>query len=205
MVTLAHIDGYDWDIADEPITYPERDRVDACRRAAAWRRAQTSHLIAREPAWEMVEPAVSGDGWIHVGNVIEWDGARQAVHWQPPSGLVRLQHHRSGVITVDLPALPAWPQEPILPPLPEQPDTTIQIPIIKLQELLQRAVAAQREQIADPLVDRQSAVTYGIALRPYRVQPDGWVRIGGVTDRVGGMVLGVFWHPETDGLRMERP
>ena len=101
-----HIDGYDWDIADEPITYPERDRVDACWRAAAWRRSQTPHLIAREPAWEMVEPAVSGDGWIHVGNVIEWEGARQAVHWQLSSDLVRLQHHRSGVITVDLPAFP---------------------------------------------------------------------------------------------------
>ena len=68
-----------------------------------------------------------------------------------------------------------------------------------------RAVKVRRDRIADPLVDRQSAVTYGIALRPYRVQPDGWVRIGGVTDRVAGVVVGVFWHPETGGLRMQRP
>ena len=174
-----HIDGYDWDTCDEPTTYPERDRVDACRRAAAWRRSQTPHLIAREPAWEMVEPAVSGDGWMHVGNVIGWDGARVRIDWDPGTDAVRIERPRPHDRIITLAPLPPWPHEPILPPVPERPDTTIQIPIITLQELMKRAVAAQRAQITDPLIDRLTAVTYAIALRPYRVQPDGWVRIGG--------------------------
>ncbi len=41
-----HIDGYDWDISDEPITYPDRDVADACRRALQWCREQAPHLRA---------------------------------------------------------------------------------------------------------------------------------------------------------------
>ena len=84
-------------------------------------------------------------------------------------------------------------------------DDTIEIPIAKLIELLQRAVKVRRDRITDPLVSRQQAVTYGIGYRPYRVKADGWVRIGAVADADADVVLGVFWHPETGGLRMERP
>ena len=41
-----HIDGSDWDISDEPITYPDRDVADACRRALQWCREQAPHLRA---------------------------------------------------------------------------------------------------------------------------------------------------------------
>jgi len=202
---LPHIDGYDWDISDEPITYPDRDVADACRRALQWCREQAPHL--RADTWRSagVAPVPTGDGWVHVGDVIAWDSERRAIHWQPVEDRVRVERHVPADRTITLPPLPPIPPDPILPPLPERPDDTIEIPIAKLIELLQQAVKVRRDRITDPLVSRQQAVTYGIGYRPYRVKVDGWVRIGAVADAFADVVLGVFWHPETGGLRMERP
>lgn len=55
-----HIDGYDWDISDEPITYPERDVADACRRALQWCREQAPHLRA-DPGYVYIYDGVEYD------------------------------------------------------------------------------------------------------------------------------------------------
>jgi len=36
------------------------------------------------------------------------------------------------------------------------------------------------------------------------VQPDGWVKIGIVTDHFVDADLGVWWEPGTDRMRIER-
>ncbi len=83
----------------------------------------------------------------------------------------------------------------------------IVIPIVKLHELLRRALKVRRDRITDPLVnpiDRKLMIFYGICPRPYRVQPDGWVKIGIVTDHFVDADLGVWWEPGTDRMRIER-
>ncbi len=86
--------------------------------------------------------------------------------------------------------------------------TEITIPIIKLHELLRRALKMRRDRITDPLVnpiDLALMISYGFCPRPYRLQPDGWVKIGIVTDAFANAALGVWWEPETDRVRIERP
>ena len=131
-----HIDGYDWDISDEPITYPDRDVADACRRALQWCREQAPHLRADRWRSECVVPVPAGDGWVHVGDVIAGDRERRAIHWQPVEDRVRVERHVPADRMINLPSLPPVPPDPIMPPLPERPDNTIEIPIAKLIELL---------------------------------------------------------------------
>ncbi len=85
--------------------------------------------------------------------------------------------------------------------------TEIVIPIIKLHELLRRALKVRRDRITDPLVnpiDLKLMISYGICPRPYRLNADGWVKIGIVTDHFVDADLGVWWEPETDRVRIER-
>lgn len=86
--------------------------------------------------------------------------------------------------------------------------TDITIPIIKLHELLRRALKVRRDRITDPLVnpiDLKLMISYGLCPRPYRLNADGWVKIGIVTDHFAGADLGVWWEPGTDRVRIERP
>ena len=208
MAILSPIDGFDWDIADEPTTYSQRDRDDACRRALAWCQAQALHQRDDRLQWEGVPPIPVGDGWLHVGDVIQWDDTRLAIQWEPTTDAVRVERSQSRVVSVDLPPVPPWPREPVRPPLPERPDTTITIPIVKLHELLRPAVQYRRARITDPLInslDLNLMIFYGITPNPFRLDPDGWVKIGIVTDHFENADLGVWWNPETDRVRIERP
>ena len=62
-------------------------------------------------------------------------------------------------------------------------------------------------RITDPLVnpiDLKLMIFYGICPRPYRLNADGWVKIGIVTDHFVDADLGVWWEPETDRVQIER-
>ena len=86
--------------------------------------------------------------------------------------------------------------------------TEITIPIIKLHELLRPAVRYRRAFITDPLInplDLKALIYYGITPRPYHLDPHGWVKIGIVTDYFANAFLGVWWEPDTDRVRIERP
>lgn len=184
-------DGHDWDISDEPATYPARDVADACRRALEWSRQQAPHLRADTWRCDGVTPVPTADGWAYIGDIVRCDGSRQRIEWLPVTNAVRVERHGPTDRTVTLPPVTPWPTAPKLPPLPERPDDTIEIPVAKLIELLQRAVKVRRDRITDPLVSRLQAVTYGVGFTPYRVKADGWAPIGVVADFHAGAELRV--------------
>lgn len=111
----APIDGYDWTTADNLPTYPFRDRQDACRRAARWRRHQAPAFYRHdEPSWELVDPVpVDDHGWLHVGTIMEWNRTRLRVCWHPDTDAVRVERPPQPPAPIEVPPPPAIPPAPI--------------------------------------------------------------------------------------------
>lgn len=102
---FAHIDGYDWNVADELLTYPERDRVGACTRALEWRRSQSPHGRDGDWDWEMVDPIPTNEpNWLHIGNLIARDRRRLRVFWRPESDAVRVERPQAPPAPFAIPA-----------------------------------------------------------------------------------------------------
>ncbi len=109
----ADIDGYDWDISEEPPTYSLREREDACNRATEWRRSQISRQLGQDTDWEFVTPAATRDqGWVHIGNIIEWDKSKLRIIWHPETDDVQLEGLHLP-IAIELPDVVPRPPEPI--------------------------------------------------------------------------------------------
>jgi len=108
------IDGFDWSVSDEPITYPERDRVGACTRALDWRRSQSPHGRDCDWDWEAVEPVPADDPeWLHVGNLIARDRRLLRVFWHPESDGVRVERPQAPPPPMLVPASTPLAPEPI--------------------------------------------------------------------------------------------
>ncbi len=108
------IDGFDWSVSNEPITYPERDRVGACKRALEWRRSQAPHGRDCDWDWEAVEPVpVDDPDWLHVGNLIARDRRRLRIFWRPDSDAVRVERPQAPPPPITVPASTPMAPEPI--------------------------------------------------------------------------------------------
>jgi hypothetical protein len=77
----------------------------------------------------------------------------------------------------------------------------------KLTEVCERAAKYHRLQMADRATPLE--LTYeitGVPTRsPVTIQPDGWARVGVVRDAVELWDLAVYWNPETDKIKLEKP
>lgn len=105
------IDGYDWDIGPEPVTYRTQARLDALDRARRWRIEQGDdpNLVAR-----IGSTTLNADGWMHVGTLSAWLAPDLRVFWRPEDDAVRVERPPAP----DFLRLPSPP-----PPLPPEPIT----------------------------------------------------------------------------------
>jgi hypothetical protein len=109
----THIDGYDWDIADEKPTLPLRERQEACARAVQWHQSQTSSMLwSEDPGYELVEITPLADEWCHIGNVIEWNRKRLRILWHPKSDQVEVER-RQVPTPIEIPQAPVAQHKPI--------------------------------------------------------------------------------------------
>ncbi len=82
------------------------------------------------------------------------------------------------------------------------------LPLVQLFELCERAAQFRRAQVTNPhvsVVELRENITYSLPRRNLRVEADGWVQISFIADRYVGADLPIYWHPETDRVRVQRP
>ncbi len=87
------------------------------------------------------------------------------------------------------------------------PMTTRTVPRSQLDEVCERAARFHRMQVADretPL-ELEYSVVGRPDYRPITVGPDGWARVGVVHDAVEFWDLAVYWNPETDRIKLQKP
>jgi hypothetical protein len=77
----------------------------------------------------------------------------------------------------------------------------------KLDEVCERAARFHRMQMADR--ETPLELEYSVTGRPeyhsITVASDGWAKVGVVHDAVELWDLAVYWHPETDRIKLQKP
>lgn len=84
---------------------------------------------------------------------------------------------------------------------------SLTVPRSKLNEVRERAARFHRMQVADreTLLELEYSVTGRPEHRPITIAPDGWTKVGVVHDAVELWDLAVYWNPETDRIKLEKP
>lgn len=85
--------------------------------------------------------------------------------------------------------------------------TTTTVSRSKLDEVCEPAARFHRMQVADretPL-ELEYAVTGQLHPGPITVAPDGWARVGVVHGAAELWDLAVYWHPESDRIKLQKP
>jgi hypothetical protein len=80
-------------------------------------------------------------------------------------------------------------------------------PLSKLADVCERAARFHRLQVSDrstPFLLEQEV--YGLPnTAPRSMRPDGWVKVGVVIDGLENLYLDVWWNPETDRIKLQKP
>jgi len=86
------------------------------------------------------------------------------------------------------------------------PTDTLFVPMVKLNELCNRALRYRQGKVADdPRPGRRQGVRYSVPFRSLKPGEDGWVHISNLIDDYEGVYFAIWWHPESDRLRLQGP
>jgi hypothetical protein len=76
------------------------------------------------------------------------------------------------------------------------------IPMVQANDICARAKTLYLAE--HPTADR-AWVSTSIPFGDYPRDPDGWVHVSNLTDRLVRLYWYVLWHPETDAVRIDGP
>lgn len=82
------------------------------------------------------------------------------------------------------------------------------LPMVKANELCERAVRYRGGLIADPRLgsaELRALIQFSIPRRDLTRDADGWVQISNLIDRINEVQARIMWHPETDRVRLVWP
>lgn len=81
------------------------------------------------------------------------------------------------------------------------------VPLAQLLAIGDRAARYRRVQVANraSAFELEQEITCMPVAGPIDIGDDGWAKVGTVCDGPEGLYMAVWWHQETDRVRLERP